>query len=147
RINYHNPNNQFNINGILMSAVEPTLFETRDYTGNILISNDLTISGETKQIRLDKSFMEDNQKEMKISAKNITYDVFELVGIPQISLTLPKSSGNMRIYTNGDTVTYTISNKEIDFLTFSGNMKFSNYGVEISGIGTIKTSTLTTKTD
>ena len=145
RINYVDTNNMFDVNGLIMSAVEPTLFEARDFSGSLLISKDASFLGKTKQIRLDKSFMKDSQKEIKISANNITYESFELVGIPQTSLILPKSSGTMMIYNNGDTVTYAISNKEIDFITFSGNMKFSKTGVEITGIGTMKTSTITTE--
>ncbi|NOR85595.1 hypothetical protein GQ473_05755 [archaeon] len=147
RIEYFNIDNTFNINGLSISATENTIFETRNFNGELVRSNDATFSGTAKQIRLDKSFLKDEEKEIKISANNITYDSFELIGIPQTSITLPKSSGNMMIYNNGDTVTYAISNKEIDFITFSGNMKFTRRGVEITGVGTIKTSTLTTKID
>lgn len=143
-ITYTNMDNVFYINGLSVNSVETTLFEARDFNGNIIIARDASLSGKAKQLRVDKSFIGNSEEDIKVVAENISYDSLELTGVPQITITLPKSSGTMMIYNTGDIVTYDIANKEIDFITFTGDMKFSGNTLEISGIGTIKTSTLTT---
>ncbi len=143
-ITYTNMDNVFYINGLSVSSVETTLFEARDFNGKVIIAGDVSLSGKATQLRLDKSFIGNSEEEIKVVAENISYDSLELMGVPQITVTLPTSSGTMMIYNTGDTVAYNIANKEIEFITFTGDMKFIRNTLEISGIGTIKTSTLTT---
>ncbi|VVB61343.1 Uncharacterised protein [uncultured archaeon] len=146
-VSFNNPNNTLTIDGTSWQYSSETKAIFENYTGSVILSQPLSLSGSAKGLSVNSAIIPESGKGISVSSPSLASDFAILKGLEGVDLQLKNVSGTINAKDDKNSAVYTISNMALSISSFKGDIEYYGKKIVLKGSGKIDTELLGVKKD
>lgn len=141
-ISFQNANNSFTIDRMSWQYPSKAEIILDNYTGEITLSNPLSISGSAKSVSVNSAMIPYSENGIDVSASSLHIDSLLLKHVDGLDLELKNISGTVNAKDSKNSAVYTVSNNALSISSFTGDIEYYGGKIILRGSGKMDTELL-----